>query len=183
MLKIIAGEADARLPVEAHASLIVLAAELQAMRTLIGSIEKRIMVQHHSSEASKRLRSIPGIGLMGATAIVATIPDPKASGSGRDIAAWIGLVPRRIRPAANRSSGRSRNRAIAICDEFWWSEPAQCCRYARHKPEKYPWLTQLLARKPFKVVAVALANKMARIAWALLAKGGTYRARALVAAA
>ena len=56
-------------------------------------------------------------------------------------------------------------------------------RYARHKPEKYPWLTKLLARKPFKVVAVALANKMARIAWALLAKGDTYRVPALVAAA
>ena len=56
-------------------------------------------------------------------------------------------------------------------------------RYARQNPEKYPWLTRLLARKPFKVVAVALANKTARIAWALLAKGGTYRAPALVAAA
>jgi transposase len=56
-------------------------------------------------------------------------------------------------------------------------------RYARQQPEKYPWLTQLLARKPFRVVAVALANKMARIAWALLAKGGTYRAPALAAAA
>src|SRR5262245_45874948 len=56
-------------------------------------------------------------------------------------------------------------------------------RYARHRPEKYPWLAQLLGRKPFKVVAVALANKMARTAWALLAKGGTYRAPALAAAA
>jgi transposase len=56
-------------------------------------------------------------------------------------------------------------------------------KLARQKPEKYPWLTQLLARKPFKVVAVALANKMARIAWALLVRGGRYRARALVAAA
>ena len=56
-------------------------------------------------------------------------------------------------------------------------------RYARQQPQKYPWLTQLLARKPFKVVAVALANKMARIAWALLARGGTYRAPMLVAAA
>ena len=56
-------------------------------------------------------------------------------------------------------------------------------RYARQQPQKYPWLTQLLARKPFKVVAVALANKMARMAWALLARGGTYRAPMLVAAA
>ena len=94
LLKIIASEADARLPVDAHTSLVVLAAELQAMQTLIGSIEKRIMVQHRLSEASKRLKSIPGIGLIGATAIAATVPDPKVFGSGRDFAAWIGLVPR-----------------------------------------------------------------------------------------
>ena len=93
-LAIIAGVADERLPAEAHASLIVLAAELQAMRTLIASIEKRIIAQYRSDEASKRLRSIPGIGLVGATAIVATITDPKAFRSGRDMAAWIGLVPR-----------------------------------------------------------------------------------------
>ena len=86
LLAIIAGAADERLPAEAHASLIVLTAELQAMRTLIASIEKRIIAQHRSDEASKRLRSIPGIGLVGATAIVATITDPKAFRSGRDMA-------------------------------------------------------------------------------------------------
>ena len=111
LLAIIAGAADERLPAEAHASLIVLAAELQAMRTLIASIEKRIIAQHRSDEASKRLRSIPGIGLVGATAIVATITDPKAFRSGRDMAAWIGLVPpsstssppARTCPSASRS--------------------------------------------------------------------------------
>ena len=56
-------------------------------------------------------------------------------------------------------------------------------KQARHQPEKYPWVTRLLARKPFRVVAVALANKMARVAWALLARGGSYRAPALAAAA
>ena len=94
LLKIIASEQDARLPVDAHASLVVLAAELQAMQTMIGSIEKQIMAQHRSSEASKRLESVPGIGVIGATAIAATVPDPKAFRSGRDFAAWIGLVPR-----------------------------------------------------------------------------------------
>jgi len=92
LLKIIASEVDARLPVDAHASLVVLAAELQAMQTMIGAIEKRIMVQHRLSEASKRLESIPGVGLIGATAIAATVPDPKVFRSGRDFAAWIGLV-------------------------------------------------------------------------------------------
>ena len=88
------GSANERLPTDAHASLMVLAAELQAIRTMIGSIERRIIAHHRSNEASKRLRSIPGIGVVGATAIVATITDPKAFRSGRDLAAWIGLVPR-----------------------------------------------------------------------------------------
>ena len=94
LLKIIASEQDARLPVDAHASLVVLAAGLRALQTMIGSIEKRIVAQHRSNDASKRLRSIPGIGIVGATAIAATVPDPKAFRSGRDFAAWIGLVPR-----------------------------------------------------------------------------------------
>jgi transposase len=88
LLKIIASEEDARLPVDAHASLVVLAAGLQAVQTMIGSIEKRIMVQHRSNEASQRLETIPGIGVIGATAIAATVPDPKVFGSGRDFAAW-----------------------------------------------------------------------------------------------
>ncbi len=94
LLKIIAGERDARLPVDAHASLVVLAAGLHAVQTMIGSIDKRIIVEHRSNEASKRLRSIPGIGPLGASAIAATVQDPKAFRSGRDFAAWIGLVPR-----------------------------------------------------------------------------------------
>ena len=94
LLKIIASDADERLPADAHASLVVLAAALRAMQTLIGSIEKRIMAQHRGNEASQRLESIPGIGVIGATAIAATVPDPKVFRSGRDFAAWIGLVPR-----------------------------------------------------------------------------------------
>jgi hypothetical protein len=84
LLEIIASDADERLPADAHASLVVLAAELQAMQTLIGLIEKRIMTQHRGDEASKRLRTIPGIGLIGAT-IAATVTDPKAFRSGRPI--------------------------------------------------------------------------------------------------
>jgi transposase len=94
LLAIIADEGDARLPIDARASLIVLAAQLQALQTLIGSIEKRLVVQHRANEASKRLESVPGIGIIGASAIAATVTDPKAFRSGRDFAAWIGLVPR-----------------------------------------------------------------------------------------
>ena len=94
LLAIVAQDGDLRLPVDAHASLIVLAAQLQAVQTMIRSIEKRIITQHRSNEESKRLETIPGIGVIGATAIAATVPDPKVFRSGRDFAAWIGLVPR-----------------------------------------------------------------------------------------
>ena len=94
LLKIIADEKDARLPIDARASLIVLAAQIQALHTMIGSIERRLLLQHRANEASQRLESVPGIGTIGASAIAATVTDPNAFRSGRDFAAWIGLVPR-----------------------------------------------------------------------------------------
>jgi transposase len=171
------------LPADAHAILIVLAAELQAMQTLIASIEKRIMAQHRASEESQRVETIPGIGVVGATAITATVTDPKIFRSGRDFAAWIGLVPRQDSTGGKEKLGPISKRGDRYLRRILVVGAHAVLRHARQQPEKYPWLTQLLARKPFKVVAVALANKMARIAWALLAKGGTYRAPALAAAA
>ena len=91
---IVTDEQDTRLPIDARASVIVLAAQLEALESVIGAIEKRIKMQHRSSEASQRVEAIPGIGVIGATAIVATVADPTIFRSGRDFAAWIGLVPR-----------------------------------------------------------------------------------------
>ena len=183
LLKIIASEEDARLPIDAHTSLVVLAAELQAMQTLIGSVEKRIMAQHRSSEASQRLESIPGIGVVGATAIAATVTDPKVFRSGRDFAAWIGIVPRQDSTGGKQKLGPISKQGDRYLRRILVVGAHAVLKRARQQPEKYPWLTQLLARKPFRVVAVALANKMARIAWALLARGGLYRTPALAAAA
>ena len=183
LLRIIASEQDARLPIDAHASLVVLAAGLQALQTMIGSIEKRIVVQHRSDEASRRLRSIPGIGIIGATAIAATVPDPKVFRSGRDFAAWIGLVPRQDLTGGKQKLGPISKQGDQYLRRMLVVGAHAVLKLARQKPEKYPWLTRLLARRPFRVLAVALANKMARIAWALLAKGGTYRMPVLAAAA
>jgi transposase len=94
LLAIVADEQDTRLPIDARASVIVLAAQLEALQTLIGAIENRIKTQHRSNEVSQRVETIPGIGVLGATAIVATAADPTVFRSGRDFAAWIGLVPR-----------------------------------------------------------------------------------------
>jgi transposase len=183
LLAIIASDEDARLPADAHAILIVLAAELQAMQTLITSIEKRIMAQHRTSEESRRVETIPGIGVIGATAIAATVPDPKIFRSGRDFAAWIGIVPRQDSTGGKQKLGPISKQGDRYLRRILIVGAISVLRRAKENPGKYPWLTQLLARRPFKVVAVALANKMARMAWALLAHGGTYRAPALAAAA
>jgi transposase len=182
LLAIIADENDARLPIDARASLIVLAAQLRALHTMIGSIEKRLIVQHRANEASKRLESVPGIGVIGASAITATVTDPSAFRSGRDFAAWIGLVPRQDSTGGNQKLGPISKQGDRYLRRLLVVGAHAVLRYAKQNPEKYPWLAQLLARRPFKVVAVALANKMARVAWALLAKGGTYRAPVLAAA-
>ena len=88
---------------------------------MIRSIERRIIAQHRSDEASKRLRSIPGIGIVGATAIAATVPDPKVFRSGRDFAAWIGIVPRQDSTGGKQKLGPISKQGDQYLDAFWWS--------------------------------------------------------------
>ena len=180
---IVTDEQDTRLPIDARASVIVLAAQLEALESVIGAIEKRIKMQHRSSEASQRVEAIPGIGVIGATAIVATVADPTIFRSGRDFAAWIGLVPRQDSTGGKQKLGPISKQGDRYLRRILVVGAIAVLRRAQENPGKYPWLTQLLARRPFKVVAVALANKMARMAWALLAHGGTYRAPELAEAA
>jgi transposase len=123
-----------------------------------------------------------GIGLVGATGIVATITDSKAFGSGRDMAARIGLVPQ-VSTGGKQKLGPVSKQGNRYLRRILVVGAHAVLKLARQKPEKYPWLKQLLVRKPFKVGAVARANKLTLIAWALLVKGGPNRARALVVAA
>ena len=183
LLTTIADPQDQRVPIDARASLMLLAAQLEAVQTLIGLIEKRIMAQHRSNEASKRLQTIPGIDVVGATAIAATVADPTVFRSGRDFAAWIGLVPRQDSTGGKHKLGPISKQGDQYLRRILVVGAHAVLRRAKENPEKFPWITQLLARRPFKVVAVALANKMARVAWALLARGGKYRAPAIAAAA
>jgi transposase len=169
------------LPHLARRALQIILNQLAAVGQQIGEIEHHIHAQHRSSEASRRLETIPGIGVIGATAIAATVPDPTVFKSGREFAAWIGLVPRQ-----NSTGGKERLGSISKQGDRYLRRllvvgATAVIRHARTHPDKHPWLIELLARRPAKVVAVALANKMARIAWAVLVRGEIYRAPALAA--
>src|SRR3989442_5169386 len=172
LLAIIADEKEDRLPVDARASLMVLAAQLQALQTMIGSIEKRLVVQHRANEASKRLETIPGIGVLGASAIAATVSDPNVFRSGRDFAAWIGLVPRQDSTGGKQKLGPISKQGDRYLRRILEVGAIAVLRYAKQNPEKYPWLTQLLARRPFKVVAEARGHKIAPIGLGRLGDGG-----------
>lgn len=182
LLTVVADEKDERLAIDARATLIVLAAQLQALQTMIEAIERRIMAQHRADETSKRVATIPGIGVLGASAITATVTSPGAFRSGRDFAAWIGLVPRQDSTGGKQKLGPISKQGDRYLRRILVLGAHSVLKRAKQEPEKYPWLAQLLARRPFKVVAIALANKMARIAWALLANGETYRRPQLAAA-
>jgi transposase len=171
-----------QLPEAMKQALQALISQLAALQGQIGQLERSIHAQHRASDRSRRLETIPGIGVLGATAIAATITDPSAFKSGRECAAWIGLVPRQ-----NSSGGKERLGGISKQGDRYLRRllflgATSVIHHARAHPDKHPWVMKLLAKKPAKVVAVALANKMARIAWAILAKGGSYRAPALVVA-
>jgi transposase len=172
--------ADA-LPPAVRAGLLPVVGQLEGLQQQIGALDKAIHAQHRASEASRRLETIPGIGVIGATAIAATITDPSAFKTGRDLAAWIGLVPRQ-----NSSGGKERLGGISKQGDRYLRKllvvgAAAVLRHARAHPDKHQWLIQLIARRPAKVAVVALANKMARIAWAVLTRGETYRAPVFVA--
>jgi transposase len=156
--------------------------QIEMLTVEIGKLEHAIRTEHRASDVSQRLESIPGIGVMVATALAMTITDPSLFKSGRELAAWIGLVPRQ-----NSTGGKTRLGGISKQGDRYLRRlliigTMAVISHARTRPEKYPWLIKLLAKKPTKLVAVALANKMARIAWALLVKGGTYKTPALAAA-
>ncbi len=183
LIAIVTDDTKDRLPGAMRDALQALVAQLVALQEQIGALKNRIHAQHRTSEVSQRLQAIPGIGVIGATAIAATVADPAVFKSGREFAAWIGLVPRQNSSGGKEPLGRITKQGDRYLRRILIVGATAVLRHARSHPEKHPWLMQLLAHKPAKVVAVALANKMARIAWAVLAKGEAYRAPALAGTA
>ena len=172
----VAESSDGRLPSDARFACQSIVAQLHAVQTQINGLNKRIVQVHRANADSKRLEAIPGFGVILSTAVVATMTDPKAFRTGREFAAWIGLVPRQNSTGGKERLGSISKQGDRYLRRLFVLGAISIVRIARARPEKHPWLIQLLARRPFKVVAVALANKMARVAWAVLARGETYRA-------
>lgn len=177
LVALIMGEDEATLPVLARQALRTLAAELQALDQRIAQAEAAILAWHKESDASRRLAAIPGVGPITASAIVATVGDASQFQSARHFAAWIGLVPKQ-----NSSGGKQRQGGISKQGNPYLGRllvigATAVIRHTGGRLAQTPsgaWVKTLLERRPARLASVALANKSARIAWALLAKAESY---------
>ena len=164
------------IPEIARDALLALVAQLQDAYERIDTIDHRILAWHRANEQSRRLETIPGIGPITASALVATITDPSLFSSGRQLAAWIGLVPRQNSSGGKERLGRISKKGDPYLRRLLVIGAHAVLRFARNgKAKTTTWATALLARKPYKLAAVALANKMARIVWALLTRNEEFR--------
>ena len=183
LLDVVADAGDKRLPELARACVAALGVQLQTLKAQILNFDRRIMAWHRSNATSKRLDEIPGVGPALATALVASVADPKAFRSGRDFSAWIGLVPKQHSSGGKDRLGSISKQGDRYLRSLFTAGALAVIRYAKiHGTKRRPWLTALLARRPTKVAAIALANKMARMAWALMAKGERYKEPVALAA-
>jgi transposase len=168
---IVKGE-DERIPAQARNCLMALAMQLELLKRQLLEADRRVLAWHRQNKLSKRLEAIPGVGPLIASALVASIPDPTIFRSGRDMSAWIGLVPKqnstggKARLGSITKAGNKYLRKLLVIGALSVIKRAKQVGYTRH-----PWLVALLERRTTMIAAIALANKIARVAWAMMVRG------------
>jgi transposase len=174
LLAIIDDETDARIPAEARRCLQMLVAQLRLVKLQILENDRQVLALARSTELGRRLMEIPGIGPLVASALVACVPDPSMFRCGRNMAAWMGLVPKQ-----NSSGGKERLGSVTKAGNRYLRQMlfagAMAVIRRAMQGTRRTWLIRLLERRKPKVAAMALANKNARIAWAMMMSGEGYR--------
>ncbi len=170
------------LPDLARSVLLTLADQLGGVAAQINVLERRLLLWHRQDQTSQRLATIPGVGIITATALAASVPDPSLFRSGREFSAFLGLVPKQ-----NSSGGKDRLGRISKMGDGYLRKllvvgATSVIRRAKTNAlAAAPWIRSLLERRPARVVTVAMANKTARIAWVVMARGEVYRPQTLAA--
>lgn len=175
LFAVIADEGDHRLPSSARGCLTMLADQYRLVLAHLLDTDRAIRAHSRASELGRRLQEIPGVGPLVASALVATVPDPQVFRTGRSLSAWLGLVPRQ-----NSSGGKERLGGITKAGDTYLRKmlfvgAMAVIRHAQRFGTRKPWLIKLLARRHPRIAAIALANKIGRIAWALMTSGERYR--------
>lgn len=174
---------DMCLPDVARVALAEVADQIETLGRQVDKLEREIVATAKRDEEMRRLTTIPGVGAITAASIKALVPDPGGFKSARHFAAWLGLTPRPHSSGGKERLGGISKMGNPTLRSLLVLGATSVLRHVKHNDSAPRWLAALLARRPFKVVAVALANKMARIVWALLTKGGTYRKLAVATGA
>jgi transposase len=170
------------LPEGARSCLMRLVTMLRDLQEEVEALDREIAARAKSDDVARRLMTVPGIGPLIATAIEALAPPPETFRSGRDFAAWVGLTPVQKSTGGKQRLGRTSRMGERTLRRLLIIAASAVVRWAKRKGVPAgSWLARMLARKPPMLVIVALANKNARVAWALIAKGGIYRAPAVAA--
>ena len=167
-------QADVSVPSLARELFVTLGNEFAELQVQISEIETKLIARHRADECSQRLDKIPGVGPIGATLLIMKTPEPERFRSGRQFAAWIGLTPRdhstagKVRLGGITRAGDEGLRCVLI------TGATAVIQHALRSGKASPWLAELLKRKPPKLAAIALANKIARIAWKMMRTGESY---------
>ena len=175
LVAVIADRDDDRFPSPARGCLAMLVDQYRLVLEHLLETDRAIRAHSRASELGRRLQEIPGVGPLVASALLATVPDPQVFKTGRGLSAWLGLVPRQHSSGGKERLGGITKAGDTYLRKMLFVGAMAVIRHAERFGTRKPWLVKLLARRHPRIAAIALANKIGRIAWALMTSGERYR--------